>query len=184
LRQVGDDGREHRFAYRVTGACVTNVSSPNTVCSGVSCPDVDSWQNFQAGWRVFGGQIASTTGTQPNGQTFTHNFDSRGASTASTDAFGQQTTTRFDASHRVLETIDPLGRSMKFSYDANGNVIQTIDALGRITQIGYDPVWNKPTSVTRFDDAGQPFTTTFTYDVGNGTLLSTTNPAGETISFT
>src|SRR6185312_1449206 len=51
LRQVGYDGREFRFAYRLTGACVTNVSSPNTLCSGVTCPDVDSWENFQAGCR-------------------------------------------------------------------------------------------------------------------------------------
>jgi RHS repeat-associated protein len=47
-------------------------------------------------------------------------------------------------------------------------------------------VWNKPTSVTRFDEANQPQTWTFTYDAAKGTLLTTTNPLDQktTLAYT
>ncbi|HYR15970.1 MAG TPA: hypothetical protein VEQ67_17405, partial [Mycobacterium sp.] len=183
LRQAGYDGREYRFAYKVTGACVTNVSSPNTVCTGAGCPDTDSWDNFQAGWRIFGGTVVATTVTQPNGQTKSSEFNSRGASTADTDAMGQKASTKLDAGNRITERTDALGRTWKYQYDALGNVTQTTDPLGRITNATYDPTFNKPTGITRFDEANQPQTWTFTYDPAKGTLLTAANPLGQTTSF-
>ena len=88
LRQTGYDGREFRFAYKLAGACVTNISDPNTRCTGASCPDVDSWDNFQAGWRIQGGSIVATTVTQPNGATRTVEFNSQRVTTARVDAQG------------------------------------------------------------------------------------------------
>lgn len=184
IRQVGYDGREFRFNYRVTGACVTHVSSPNTLCTGVGCPDVDSWENLQAGWRIHGGNVVSTTVLKPDGQSYSTEFNSLGVATAATDALGQKTSTKYDAMNRPIERTDALGRTQKFSYDANGNLTQTIDALGRITQLTYDPVWNKPASVTRFDDANQPVTWAFAYHPQNGNVVSTTNPLNQSTTFT
>jgi RHS repeat-associated protein len=184
LRQVGYDGREFRFSYRVTGACVTHVSNPNTLCTGVGCPDVDSWENLQAGWRIHGGNVVSTSVLKPDGQTYSNEFNSDGVATAATDPQGQKTYTKFDAKSRPIETTDALGRTTRFSYDANGNVTQVIDALGRVTRSTYDPVWNKPTSVTRFDDSNQPVTWSFTYHPQNGKLASSTNPLNQTSSLT
>jgi RHS repeat-associated protein len=186
LRQTGYDGREFRFAYKVTGACVTHTSSPNTRCTGTSCPDVDSWDNFQAGWRFYGGTVVATTMTHPNGQTTSAEFNARGVATADTDAQGQKRVSKVDAANRITERTDPLGRTQKFQYDGKGNVTQMTDALGRITNITYHPVWNTPTSITRFDSANQPQTWTFTYDAAKGTLLTSTNPLNQatTLSYT
>jgi YD repeat-containing protein len=59
----------------------------------------------------------------------------------------------------------------------------TTDPLGRGTSITYDPVWNKPTSITRFDDANQPQTWSSTYDPANGTVLTATNPLNQATTF-
>ena len=183
LRQVGYDGREFRFSYRLTGACAVNQAT-NTVCTGLGCPDVDSWENLQGGWRIYGGQVISTTVTQPNGRTETTAFDARGAATGETNALGLGSSTKYDPAHRVVERTDALGRTTRYAYDANGNVTQTVDALGRSTQTTYHPVWNRPLTVTRLDDAGQPSTWSFEYDAAKGTMLSSTNPANEKTRFT
>jgi RHS repeat-associated protein len=181
LRQVGYDGREYRFAYKVTGGCAIQASTGQR-CSGPQCPDVDSWDNFQAGWRIYGGKVIATTVTQPNGRSYSTLFNARGAATERTDAQGQKTTTKFDPGNRVTESTDPLGRTWKYQYDAKGNVIQVVDPLGRVTSTAYHPVWNKPTSVTRRDEAGQPQTWSFVYDATTGTLLTATNPLNQSIT--
>jgi len=183
LRQTGYDGREFRFAYKLAGACVTNISDPNTRCTGASCPDVDSWDNFQAGWRVQGGTIVATTVTQPNGATRTVEFNSQRVTTARVDAQGQRETIKLDAGNRVTERADALGQTSKYQYDAKGNVTRITDPLGRFIDMTYDSVWNKPTSVTRYDDANQPQAWSFTYDATKGTLLTATNPLNQATTF-
>jgi RHS repeat-associated protein len=182
LRQTGYDGREFRFAYKVTGACVTHVSTPGVKCTA-NCPQVDSWENFEAGWRIYGGAVIATTVTQPNGQTTSAEFNSRGSATAEFDPSGQKTDSKLDARNRVTVRTDALGRASKYVYDAKGNITQTTDPLGRITNVTYHAVWNKPTSITRFDEANQPQTWSFTYDAAKGTLLTATNPLNQTATF-
>jgi RHS repeat-associated protein len=184
LRQVGYDGREYRFAYRVTGACVTHLSSPNAVCQGAQCPNVDSWDNFQAGWRIFGGTVIATTVTKPGGQTYTNEFNARGITTAHTDAQGQRTSVNLDAANRITERTDALGRTWKYRYDANGSVVEFTDPLGRVIQYTYDPKWNQVANITRFDEVHQPQTWQFTYDPDQGTLLTAKDPLDATTSFT
>jgi RHS repeat-associated protein len=184
IRQVGYDGREFRFNYRLSGACVTNTATPNVVCTGPTCPSVDSWENFQAGWRIHGGVVVATTVIQPNGQSYSNEFTALGVATARTDTQGQKSSAKFDALNRPIELTDVLGRTNKLAYDANGNVVQSIDALGRVKQFTYHAIWNKPTSVTRFDDSGQALTWSFSYNAATGKLQSATNPLGQTTSFT
>lgn len=183
LRQTGYDGREFRFNYKVTGACVTHATDPNTRCTGAQCPDVDSWDNFQSGWRIHGGTVVATTVVQPNGQSRAAEFNARGVTTSRTDAQGQRTTTKVDAANRVTERTDALNRTWKYQYDASGNVTQETDPLNRVTTYTYDARWNKPTSITRFDEANQPQTWQFTYDANKGTLLTATNPLNQTTNF-
>jgi RHS repeat-associated protein len=184
LRQVGFDGREHRFDYQVTGACVTHVSSPDTVCEGPQCPSVDSWENFQEGWRIFGGTVIATTVTKPDGRTSTNEFNSRGMSTDKIDPQGQRLSRTLDAANRVTELTDALGRTWRYAYDPTGKVVQETDPLGRVTQFSYDPTWNLVTSITRFDEAAEAHRWQFTYDPVQGTLLTSSNPLNETTRFT
>jgi RHS repeat-associated protein len=181
LRQLGYDGREYRFAYKITGGCA--IRPGGQLCSGPGCPDVDSWDNFQAGWRIYGGKVIATVVTQPNGKTYTAEFNARGATTAKTDTLGQRTGTKLDAQNRVTERSDALGRTWRYQYDAKGNLTQVTDPLGRVTNTAYHPVWNLPTSITRFDDAQQPQTWSFSYDAAKGTLLSARNPLNQATSY-
>lgn len=183
LRQVAHDGTEHRFAYRVTGACVTHVSNPAVVCQGTQCPSVDSFENFEAGWRIFGGAVTGTTVTQPNGAKYSHEFNTRGVTLARTDSHGQRTTFAVDAANRVTARTDALGRTWRYEYDAKGNVTREIDPLGRAVTYTYDAQWNKVTSVTRRDDNDSPHVWRFTYDAARGTMLTATNAADETTRF-
>ena len=181
LRQASYDGTEHRFAYRVTGACVTHVTSPNTACLGAQCPNVDSWENFQAGWRIFGGTVIATTVTKPDGKTYTNEFNARGMTTGRTDTKGQRTSFTLDPANRITMSTDPLGRTWKYQYDANGNVVEEADPLSRVIRYTYDPRWNQVASITRFNEASQAQTWQFTYDPDKGTVLTATNPLNETI---
>ena len=181
---MGYDGREHRFDYQVTGACVTHVSSPDTICEGPLCPSVDSWENFQEGWRFFGGTVVATTVTKPDGRTSTNEFNARGMTTDRIDPQGQRLSRTLDAANRLTELTDALGRRWKYAYDAEGKPVEETDPLGRVTQFSYDPTWRLVTSITRFDEADQPQSWQFTYDTVKGTLLTAKNPLNETTSFT
>ena len=184
LRQVGYDGREYRFAYRVTGACVTHVSSPGAACAGGHCPNVDSWENFEAGWRMFGGTVVATTVTKPDGNTFTHEFNTSGMTTARINEEGQRSTFTLDAGNRLVARTDLLHRVWRYAYDAKGNLEEATDPLDRVTQYTYDPTWNRATRITRFDEMDAPQTLQFSYDADKGTLLTATNPLNETVHFT
>jgi len=181
LRQVVFDGLEHRFAYKLTGACVTNITSPNTKCDGPSCPSVDSWENYQAGWRMYGGQVIGTTYTAPDGNATIYEFSAAGTVTKITNALGQVWTAAYDTSNRRTQTSDPLGRVQKFTYDPAGNLNSIIDAANRQFSIGYDTKWNLPDSLT-FPGVQGPLSEKATYHPQLGTITTFTNALGHTTS--
>jgi RHS repeat-associated protein len=182
LRQLGHDGREHRVAYKVTGACVTHVSNPGVKCTA-NCPDTDSWENFQAGWRIHGGKVIGVTVTDPNGSAYGYSFTARGLTPGYTSAEGQATSGKYDSANRLTERTDALGRTWKYKYDDRGNVIQEVDPLGRITDYTYDAKWNKPTSITRLLADVTSVIQRFTYDLNTGNLLTATDPLGNVTSY-
>ncbi|MBL8480670.1 MAG: RHS repeat protein, partial [Rhodocyclaceae bacterium] len=183
LRQIADNGQENRFDYELTGACVTHVSQPGVRCTGASCPTVDSWDNYQAGWRIHGGQVVATTLTEADGSRRRIVFDARGAATKQSDAIGQPTRTELDANGRPARRTDALGRSTRYSYDERGNVIRTVDSLNRITDTAYDPIWNKPASVTRYLENGAAVTQQFQYDRTTGNLTRSVDPSGQASTY-
>lgn len=183
LRQTGYDGREFQFAYKVSGACVTNVSQPGVKCSGPACPAEDSWDAFQAGWRFHGGRVLATTVTQPDGTQETHEFTSVGALQNRIDASGQAMQYQRDSANRVSRQTDALGRTTSYTYDANGNVVESTDALGRVTRYTYDTKWNRVASITRFNDDGTPQVRRFDYDATTGQLTRSTTPLGHATTF-
>ena len=189
LRQVGYDGREFRFAYKLTGACVTNVSNPGVVCTGASCPTVDSWDNFQAGWRIHGGQVVGVTVNQPDGASYSIAFNARGMPVTRTDTQGQTTQSTYDSAQRLTEEVDSLGRRWRYTYDTRGNRVQTVDALGRIVDASYDANWNRPTTVTRYLDQSAPLdqkipvSWQYAYDPQAGTLTRRTDPLNQTTQY-
>jgi RHS repeat-associated protein len=166
LKQVGHMG-EYRFAYTVTGACITNVSDPGKVCTA-NCPNEDTWDNYQAGWRYYGGQVVATRVVEPSGRETTHRFNARGIALEKTDPDGTQSKKILNAQNKVIQETDLLGRTNKYAYDAAGNIISQQDPLGRVTDTEYDSKWNTPTSVTRYLDDGSSVTTQTQYHASHG----------------
>ena len=56
-----------QLSYTVVGACITHTSNPSVQCT-VNCPTEDSWENFQAGWRISGGTISTAKFVDGNGK--------------------------------------------------------------------------------------------------------------------
>ena len=186
LRQVSAGGIETRFEYQITGACVVHESTPTTRCTGPTCPTVDSWENFQAGWRIYGGRVIATTTVDANGR-HTRRFSGAGLSTDITDAHGGRYRYVRDAQNRVSRRIDPLGRETHYFYDENSNVVREIrDAAGlqQVIDFEYDPQRNKPTSITRYRDDGSPLVVSRrTYDAETGNLTSLTDANNRTWTY-
>jgi len=183
LRETLPNGEENRFSYTVVGACVTHVSNPNVACAA-NCPNVDSWDNFQAGWRFYGGAITTASLTDGVGQTKIWRFDARKLTASITNALGQ--TMRFardPASSRVTRMTDALTQSSSFTYDTNGNLTSSTDALGRVVDMTYDAKWNKRTSITRHLEDGTAVTWQTAYDVNTGKVVSRTDPLGNVTSY-
>jgi len=183
LRQLRYDGLENRVAYKVTGACVTHVSNPGATCQ-IGCPEIDSWDNFQAGWRFHGGRVIGVKVTDPNGSTYGYGFNPRGTTSGYTDAQGQVTRTKFDSKNRLIERTDSIGRTWKYQYNDRGNVTQTVDPLNRIVDITYDSRWNKVASITRYLPDNTPVVAQFEYDGSTGNLTKATDPLGHATSYT
>jgi len=183
LRQTAYDGRETNFAYKLTGACVTHVDTPTVRCTGPTCPDTDSWETHQAGWRIRGGTVVATTVIEPDGGSTVTEFNADRRATRKTDAFGQTVQNKYDAQNRLVQTTDALGRTTKYVRDANGNITTTIDPLGRVTRMEYDPLVNKPTSITRYLEDGTPITTLMQYD-GKGNVTRVRDPLGNEVKST
>lgn len=181
LRQTTATGLEYRFNYRVGGACITNTVSPGVACSGASCPTEDTWENYQAGWRFHGGQVLSTTVLNPDGTTQTARFGSQGQVLEMSSSAGSRMQYQRDAQNRTTRMTDTIGRVSRMSYDENGNVARSVDALGRATDYTYDTRWNKPDSITRYDESGTAQTWRFSYD-SKGNVASTTNPLGHRVT--
>lgn len=183
LRQVGYDGREFRFSYQLSGACVTNASNPAVLATGSNVPTVDSWENYQSGWRIHGGQVTATTVTRPDGTQYTVKFNSKGMFLETQDALGQTAQVKRDANNRAISRTDALGNVSLSKYDSNGNQLHSVDPLGRITDMTYDPKWNKLTSITRYLKDGTPVVTLMVYDPDTGLLKSVTDPLGHVTTF-
>lgn len=183
LRQLGYDGVETRFSYKLAGACVTNIANPGVRCSGPTCPDTDSWDNHQAGWRLHGGTVIGTTMTRADGSTDSVRYGAGGAMLERRDGNAQATTYKRDTQGRVTAKTDALGRTTRYTLDDKGNVTRRIDALGRITDNTWDGRWNKPASITRYLADNTPVTVLMNYDSAAGNLTRVTNPLGQSTTY-
>lgn len=183
LRETQEDGAALRFAYSVVGACVTHVSNTAVRCTA-NCPTVDSWENYQAGWRIVGGDVMATTTIDDQGRSITQRFGNSGLGKQVEDAQGQAYKYTRDLLNRITAITDPLGRVWQYTYDAKGNRTSETDPSGKVTEYTYDATWNKLTTITRYDDANQPVTQTYAYDATSGNLVRSTDPLGNPTTFT
>lgn len=174
LKQTSHLG-EIRIAYRVTGACITHVSDPGKICTA-NCPNEDSLDNFQDGWRFHGGQVTGARVTDPLGKTRRVAFDPQGRILEDEDFEGQVVRNQYDSQGRITQSTDNLGRVTKYAYDAAGNVISQQDPLGRVTDTQYDLKWNAPTQTTRYLDDGSPVATQIQYHATHGQPTRLTDP--------
>lgn len=182
LRQTMPDGSELKFAYKVVGACITNISDPTKICTS-NCPQEDSWDNYQAGWRVIGGSIIAATVTDSRGNSMTNRFNARGLDSEITDANGQTIKVQIDPATNLSKALtDPLGRTTRMAHDGIGNVTSIQDHAGRVVDYSYHPLWNSVERVTVYEDDGTPRTTQYQYDNANGNLLKIILPKGNAVS--
>jgi YD repeat-containing protein len=124
------------------------------------------------------GQIAEVT--DPEGNTWTFEYDLRGRRTAINDPDTGRSTTAYDDADQVVSTTDARGRTVSTEYDALGRVTATWDGpagtgarLARWTYDGVTGGLGLPTlagsyidgqvhisQVNAYDAAGRPTTTT------------------------
>ena len=184
LKQTSRLG-ETRFSYQVTGACIIHISDPSKVCTA-NCPQEDSWEAFQDGWRFYGGQVIATRHIEPSGKETLRRFSAKGIILEKTDPDGVQSKKVLNVQNQVVQESDLLGRVTKYAYDDKGNVISSQDHLGRITDTQYDPKWNAPTLITRYLDDGSPVTTQIQYhaNFGQPTQLIDPENRATTLAYT
>ena len=60
-------------------------------------PDADSWENYQAGWRITGGQVVATTVTRADGSATTKRYNASGVDERAQDAVGRRWSSQRDA---------------------------------------------------------------------------------------
>tara|TARA_R110000850_G_scaffold259265_1_gene386071 strand:- start:530 stop:7315 length:6786 start_codon:yes stop_codon:yes gene_type:complete len=183
LRQTSASGIETRFEYEVVGACVTHVNNPTERCTGSQCPRIDSWQNYEAGWRIVGGQVMASTVIDGEGQRTTRRYNAQRLVTDITRADGQTVKRERNGDGRITRRTDALGRTSRYNYDDKGNLTRRVDPLGRITVMDYHATWGKPIQVTRLLDDGTQVVHQFQYDNATGNLTRYINPLGETKQF-
>ena len=70
LRQVTADGAESFIRYQTVGA---DVRGPG--CPGLTCPTVDTWENFQNGYEFFGGTVTEAVVVDPKGHMTTNRVE-------------------------------------------------------------------------------------------------------------
>ena len=184
LRQTLEDGTELRFNYTVIGACVSHVSTPGVQCQGTGCPNVDSWDNFQAGWRIAGGTVVAATTIDAQGKADVQRFNQAGIANETANGQGQKTAYRRDVNNRATTVTDQLGRVTRFIYDAQGNVLRKTDPAGRIFDYTYHPTWKKVASETRYLEDGTPIVTGFEYHSSTGSLLRRIDPENNPTTYT
>ena len=184
-KQLWPDGREYRFAYTLSGACVYHISAPLTRVLGPDAPKVDSAANAAAGWRFSGGLVVEAKVFDNQDQLLqSQKFNGDRLATQATDAQGQGIQYGRDAANRITSITDPLGRITRKFYDQQGNLTKTIDPAGRVSETVYATINNivKPVAMTRSKEVGVQ-SSSMTYDSLRANLLTATNPIGQTTSF-
>ena len=151
VKQTTSTGETWKLSYRRLGACVAKVLPQPIIdstatrtwdftcragqplvsrtCTGGqctevvtgTCPELDSDESRQAGWRFYGGTNLETTVTKPDGNTSRTKFNARGLQTEAIDELGQSTKYTYDPKQRLVKITDALGRETQYAYDAISN---------------------------------------------------------------
>ena len=185
LRQVTADGAESFVRYQTVGA---DVRGPG--CPGLTCPTVDTWENYQNGYEFFGGTVTEAVVVDPMGHTTSNRVNNYNFPSEQTNGQGQQRRFERDQHNQITASIDPLGRRTEYQYDVMGNISSIKTPAGSSqTEVEFSPTISRITSIK--DVLGNR--TLFQYDT-KGNLTSfidpeqhrsevTYNPFGEPLSF-
>ncbi|HEV2226817.1 MAG TPA: hypothetical protein VGR56_08450 [Nitrososphaerales archaeon] len=99
----------------------------------------------------------------------------------------EQSYSKFDAKGNLLETKTLHSGTWlytDYTRDRYGNALTTTDALGRVTYFRYSSTYSSAYLTKQSILVGtQNITTTWTYDLTKGVMLSTTDPNGQTTSY-
>ncbi len=186
LRQVTADGAESFVRYQTVGA---DVRGPG--CPGLTCPTVDTWENYQNGYEFFGGTVTEAVVVDPMGHTTSNRVNNYNFPSEQTNGQGQQRRIERDPHNQIAASIDPLGRRTEYQYDAQGNVTSVMNLNSNSpTAFQFEPIFNRVERITNV--LGN--STDFTYDEkGNlktvkdaeqGTTTIDYNSFGQTVAIT
>lgn len=180
-------GRRTRFDYTTTPGA-TRITHPRgnveiqaytngvltAVTKGAGSAEAATWR-----YAYEHATLASTSVTDPNGNTTTSTYDLAGNLTSSTDGLGRTSRFTYDTLNDVTSATDPLGITTTFTYDAKGNLLSrsrplTSTSQAQVVRFGYDPA--RPGDVTSVTDPNGAVWR-FSYDA-QGNLTRSTDPLG------
>jgi RHS repeat-associated protein len=170
----------------LTGTTTLNTGGTISAYYGTRCPDLDSIENYNAGWRFFGRSISETIVTNPNGGSVSHRYNAQRQLTEYVDEFGQSTKYQYDGGLFLTQKTDPLGRKTQYTYDSVGNLLRTIDPLGIASGASYDPQTNSRvlTTYSGTDASGQVLQTNFEAHTPTGLPTRISDPEGRKTNLT
>ena len=177
-----DGNNNLRYVVDANGTIGTGGVRPQTFSSSANYTTEYDYDNLNRKTEEIQPDPDGTSNPLPRPVTL-YTYNALGNLSEVTDPNNNVTQYVYDLRNRLTTTIDALGEATTDWYDAVGNVIFVADALGRVTGTQYDAM-NRKIAVTEpkpdATNPGQPGpTATYRYDL-NGSLLSTTDPLGNT----
>jgi RHS repeat-associated protein len=199
------DVRLHATAYSYVDGRLDTVTDPNDhvvvdndydangrVASNVEAPGIEHFYKWDPStttmvwtdgrgndWTDIYADGRLVTRVDPLGHETTFTYDTAGNRTSMTDQLEQTVTWTHDAAGRVLSQTGPdPAATVEWEWNADGTLAETTDPAGQTTTFSYTDGL-----LTRIDHPDATFET-FTRDASTGAVLSHTNGAAETATFT
>lgn len=127
-------------------------------------------ETYERGCACSPSQLVSLV--EPNGVTWTYEYDTAGNLVTEIDPLGQETIHEYDGNGNRTATEDPLGNRTTHSYNSVGQVLTTTDPRGYVTVYTYDSSGNLTSMV-----GPKGVTSTYTHDTVSN-RISYTGPNG------
>ncbi|MFH0803341.1 MAG: RHS repeat-associated core domain-containing protein [bacterium] len=178
------DAKSHgtNFFYDAKGNCIRIEQPDNIVTTFTYEPDFSQVTsatdpNGNTSTFTYDSKGNRLTTTNPLGETSSFSYDKHGQLTSVTDASGYTTTFSYDMTGNLTSVCDPLQNTWTFGYDERGNRVSAQDPLNHATFTTYNL-----NNQTRAVKDPMDHITSFSYDK-NGKLSSVTDANGNTISY-
>jgi RHS repeat-associated protein len=164
-------GRQHQYGYDANGnlvsyknpLAVAGTQSPVTYAYYVDAPLAHFMQSY----------------TLPRGNGMTFEYYPNGRVFRHTNTLGESSTFSYNSLRREALSVNERGLARQYFFDTNGNLVKAVEEGGGNQVYTYDTA-NPFNRLTVRDPIGR--VTSYAYD-GNGNVIRTTLPSGNTIEW-